>query len=95
VSTQQSPFVLSTSGHIASLVNPPGNPKATFRINPVSETEPDEWLRVAETVNGSWWPHYTAWLAERSGPEKDAPPELGSASLPSREVAPGSYAFDT
>ena len=88
-------FVLSTSGHIASMVNPPGNPKATFRIDPVSETEPDEWLRDAETVNGSWWPHYTAWLAERSGPEKDAPAELGSAGLPPREVAPGSYAFDT
>src|ERR1039457_6739562 len=73
-------FVLSNSGHIAAMVNPPSNPKATFRL--ASSTPPDhrEWLAQAETVPGSWWPDYTSWLTERSGDMKQAPRTLGNAS---------------
>jgi len=60
-------FVLSTSGHIASMVNPPTNPKATFQTAPDNPPDPRDWLRAARTVPGSWWPDYSAWLAERSG----------------------------
>ncbi|HET6814498.1 MAG TPA: alpha/beta fold hydrolase, partial [Actinomycetota bacterium] len=49
-------FVLSTSGHIASMVNPPGNPKASFRTAPVNPPDPADWLGRATTEAGSWWP---------------------------------------
>ena len=60
-------FVLSTSGHIASMVNPPDNPKATFQVAAENPADPAHWLAGATTISGSWWPHYSAWLAERSG----------------------------
>jgi class II poly(R)-hydroxyalkanoic acid synthase len=66
-------FVLSTSGHIAALVNPPGNPKASFRSGQVGEHTPEEWLDIAEMTKDSWWPDYVAWLTERSGGEVAAP----------------------
>jgi poly[(R)-3-hydroxyalkanoate] polymerase subunit PhaC len=87
-------FVLSTSGHIASMVNPPGNPKSTFRIAPENPAEPGEWLAGAATQKGSWWTDYSAWLAERSGGEKKRPARLGSKQFPSLGPAPGSYVLD-
>lgn len=89
-------FVLSTSGHIASMINPPGNPKASFRVAPPTTTTPipisaDAWLAVAETVQGSWWPDHTAWLGERSGADVDAPAELGGRGMPAVVPAPGDY----
>jgi polyhydroxyalkanoate synthase len=87
-------FVLSTSGHIASIVNPPGNPKASFQVNPDNGPDPDAWLRAAETRADSWWPDYVAWLGERSGAPKPAPTELGGGGLRPLEPAPGVYVFD-
>ena len=84
-------FVLSTSGHIASMVNPPANPKATFRLAPGNPPDHREWLAQAETVQGSWWPDYTTWLADRSGDMKRRPQKLGSAKHPPLDPAPGSY----
>jgi polyhydroxyalkanoate synthase subunit PhaC len=72
-------FVLSTSGHIASLVNPPGNPRASYRFGPPDSESPEEWQEAAEQHRDSWWPDYVAWLAERSGPEREAPQALGAA----------------
>ncbi|SEP26951.1 PHA/PHB synthase family protein [Trujillonella endophytica] len=91
----RSRFVLSTSGHIASLVNPPGNPKATFQVAPETPADPERWLASAEKVRGSWWPDYTAWLAERSGAEVPAPQALGSAAHPPIDDAPGSYVHES
>ena len=88
-------FVLSTSGHIASMVNPPGNPKASFYCAPVTAGTADEWLTAAPAQQGSWWPHYTQWLAARGGDEQDAPQALGSPGRPPLEAAPGTYVFDT
>ena len=87
-------FVLSTSGHIAALVNPPGNPKASFHTN--DDTPPDarEWLKGAETHQGSWWPDIADWLAARCGEKLPPPSELGSASHPPLAPAPGTYVFD-
>ncbi|MGY1835661.1 PHA/PHB synthase family protein [Blastococcus sp. SYSU DS0510] len=90
----ESRFVLSTSGHIASLVNPPGNPKSTFQVAPSTPPDPEEWLRRAETVPGSWWPDYVAWLGERSGEEIPAPQQLGGNGLEPLADAPGTYVFD-
>ncbi|GAA2557077.1 PHA/PHB synthase family protein [Pseudonocardia hydrocarbonoxydans] len=92
----ESRFVLSTSGHIASMVNPPGNPKASFRVAPPASRTPtpinaDAWLAVAETVTGSWWPDHVEWLAARSGDEVDAPAELGGRGLHAIVPAPGDY----
>ena len=86
-------FVLSTNGHIASLVNPPGNPKSTFQVAAQTPPDPQEWLAEAETVKGSWWPDYMTWLGERSGGEIPAPDRLGGG-LPVLADAPGTYVFD-
>jgi poly[(R)-3-hydroxyalkanoate] polymerase subunit PhaC len=87
-------FVLSNSGHIAAMVNPPTNPKAAFRVAPANPPDHREWLARAETVQGSWWPDYTAWLADRSGGMKEAPRTLGSAKFPPLEPAPGTYVLE-
>jgi polyhydroxyalkanoate synthase len=87
-------FVLSTSGHIASMVNPPGNPKATFQLADSNPADPREWLASAETIGGSWWPHYSAWLAERSGRQRKARVTLGSKSYKVLCAAPGTYVHD-
>jgi polyhydroxyalkanoate synthase subunit PhaC len=87
-------FVLSTSGHIAALVNPPSNPKATYRLAPGNPPDHREWLAQAETKQGSWWPDYTAWLADRSGDMKQAPRTLGNANFPPLDPAPGTYILD-
>ena len=60
-------FVLSNGGHVASQVNPPTNPKASYRLAPANPPDHREWLAQAETVQGSWRPNYTSWLADRSG----------------------------
>jgi len=65
-------FVLSTSGHIAAMVNPPGNEKARYQVAKECPEDPQEWLRRAGTGHGSWWPDYASWLAERCGDEKAA-----------------------
>jgi polyhydroxyalkanoate synthase len=87
-------FVLSNSGHIAAMVNPPSNPKATFRLAPSNPPDYREWLAKAETVQGSWWHDYTIWLADRGGDMKEAPSKLGSAKFPPLEPAPGTYVLE-
>ena len=86
-------FVLSNSGHIAAMVNPPSNPKATYRLAPGNPPDHREWLAQAETVPGSWWPDYTTWLADRSGDMKQAPRTLGNAKFRPLGPAPGTYVF--
>jgi polyhydroxyalkanoate synthase subunit PhaC len=87
----ESQFVLSSSGHIQALVNPPDNPKARFLTNPTLPEDPDEWLAEAAENHGSWWDHWLDWLAERSGDERQAPRRLGSKAYPALEAAPGLY----
>jgi len=84
-------FVLSTSGHIASMVNPPGNPKATFRTAAENPADPRAWLDAADTVSGSWWPHYSDWLAARSGGERRKPAAAGRKGYDVLAAAPGTY----
>jgi polyhydroxyalkanoate synthase subunit PhaC len=87
-------FVLSTSGHVAAMVNPPANEKARYQIAKDNPEDPQEWLRRAETCHGSWWPDYAGWLAERCGEEKAAPVELGGGGLEPICDAPGTYVYD-
>jgi polyhydroxyalkanoate synthase subunit PhaC len=85
-------FALSNAGHIASLVNPPGNPKANYYTAPVVPTgSPEAWLESAENHTGSWWEHWADWAVERSGDQIPAPETLGSARFPAQAPAPGSY----
>ena len=86
-------FVLSNGGHVASQVNPPTNPKASYRLAPANPPDHREWLAQAETVQGSWWPNYTSWLADRSGGMKQSPRMLGSTKYPPLDSAPGTYVF--
>jgi polyhydroxyalkanoate synthase subunit PhaC len=101
-------FVLSTSGHIASMVNPPDNPKATFRIAAAAApggrppaaarienpADPAEWLLGATSESGSWWPHYSSWLAARSGGTKKSRAKAGSKEFEVLCPAPGTYVHD-
>jgi len=87
-------FVLSNSGHLQSLLNPPTNPKASFMIGPVGTDSPDAFLAVAEKRKGSWWLDWRDWLLARSGEEVTAPASLGSARHPTLGAAPGTYVFE-
>jgi class II poly(R)-hydroxyalkanoic acid synthase len=87
-------YVLSTSGHIAAMVNPPGNPKASYRTDPVDAEDPGQWLESAQKFPDSWWPDHVHWLAERSGPEIDAPRTLGGEGFPPLGPAPGRYVLE-
>jgi len=87
-------FVLSTSGHIAAMVNPPGNPKASFQTAANNPADTREWLEGASRVKGSWWDDYVDWLAERTGPERNKPSRLGSAAYETVCDAPGTYVHD-
>ncbi len=86
-------FVLSNSGHIQSLLNPPGNPKAKYFTNSEFPETADEWVGGAEQVEGSWWPRWDEWLSIRSGEMKKSPKALGSKAYPPIKKAPGSYVF--
>jgi polyhydroxyalkanoate synthase len=86
-----STYVLSNAGHIASLVNPPGNPKASYWIGGEQSPDPQEWLATAEKRTGTWWEAWADWVLERSGDERPAPAAPGSADHPPLEPAPGSY----
>jgi polyhydroxyalkanoate synthase len=61
----QSRFILSTSGHIAALVNPPGNPKATYQTSKNNPASPADWLKTAQSEHGSWWPDLLARTASK------------------------------
>jgi polyhydroxyalkanoate synthase len=87
-------FVLSHSGHIQSLVNPPGNPKAHYWTGGEPGPDPHAWRASAERHTGSWWEPWAEWMLERSGDEVAAPTALGSAVHPVVEPAPGSYVHD-
>ncbi|MGZ4646258.1 MAG: PHA/PHB synthase family protein [Blastococcus sp.] len=89
-----STFVLSYSGHIQSLVNPPGNPKAHYWTGGDPGPDPHAWRTSAERHTGSWWEPWAEWMLERSGDEVPAPTAQGSADHPPLEPAPGSYVRD-
>jgi polyhydroxyalkanoate synthase len=84
-------FVLSNSGHMQSILNPPGNKKAEFWTGGTLGSDPDAWRTSAQRHPGSWWPHWHAWLLERSGNERPTPERLGSDEYPELAAAPGTY----
>ncbi|MGW4523954.1 alpha/beta fold hydrolase [Amycolatopsis sp. NPDC004378] len=84
-------FALSSSGHIQSILNPPGNPKAAYFHNADNPESAEAWKAGATKVSGSWWPRWMEWLGERAGKQVDAPAAVGSAKHPPIEAAPGRY----
>jgi len=84
-------FVLSSSGHIAALVNPPGGKKASYQAGDDIATDAETWQATAAAVPGSWWPDYSSWLAARSGGQVPAPGAAGNDRFRPIEPAPGSY----
>jgi polyhydroxyalkanoate synthase subunit PhaC len=88
-------FVLSQSGHIQAILNPPGNPKAKFfRSAKAPPKSPEAWMGQVEEHAGSWWPFWMEWLKARSGKAIKAPAKLGSKKHPAGEPAPGRYVID-
>jgi polyhydroxyalkanoate synthase len=88
-------FMLSNSGHIAGVVNPP-NPKSKHWVG-TAETlpaDPEAWRQQATEVAKSWWEDWTPWIAKQAGPLQ-APPPMGSTMHPPLEAAPGSYVRET
>ncbi len=90
-----STFVLSSQGHIQAMVNPPGNPKASYQVNTDApdDVDAETWLAGASTTAGSWWDHWTAWLDQRAGEMVEAPEALGNDAYEELGAAPGTYVF--
>jgi polyhydroxyalkanoate synthase subunit PhaC len=91
---ERSTFVLANSGHIQSLINPPGNSKAVFWTGPADAATAEEWLEHAGKEAGSWWPHWLSWIQNRSGDKQAAPNALGSKDIPLLGAAPGQYVLE-
>jgi len=82
-------FVLSASGHIAGVVNPPGSKYGHWE-NDSNPPTPEEWLATATPVPDSWWPVWERWISQYSGGEVPAR-HPGDDRLKALEDAPGSY----
>jgi polyhydroxyalkanoate synthase len=90
-------YVLSQSGHMQAILNPPGNPKAKYFIQKKDGALPqtaDEWLQGTEETPGSWWPFWMEWLQSRSGKQKTAPKGQGNAKHKPLDPAPGLYVVE-
>ncbi len=83
-------FILSESGHVAGIINPPTKDKYGHYTNAAWPTTPEEWKAGAERHAGSWWPRWGAWLAAKSGAMTAARP-VGDSAHPVLESAPGLY----
>ena len=85
-------FALSNAGHIAALVNPPGNPKASYFTGAHDKSRSaTEWFENAEEQTGSWWEHWGDWVTDKSGDRVPPPEILGSGRFPAHADAPGTY----
>ncbi len=84
-------YVLSSGGHIAGIVNPPG-PRAWYEGGDFTGAEPETWRRAGIKHKGSWWEDWTAWSSARAG-ELIEPPAVGSKQYPAGGDAPGEYVF--
>ena len=88
-------FTLSSSGHIAGIVNPPSKNKG-WRVSAAGANaklppDPEKWKAAAKQQDGSWWTDWNAWLARRSGKLVSAPKKFGNARHPPLSDAPGDY----
>ena len=82
-------YVLSSGGHIAGIVNPPG-PKAWYEVANHNPPDAAEWRAAAARQSGSWWEDWTSWARRRAG-DRVRPPAIGSSRYPATGDAPGGY----
>lgn len=87
-------FVLGASGHIAGVVNPPQRSRRHYWTNELLTDHPDDWFARAQSHPGSWWPHWTEWLAQHAGARRPAPTHEGSKRLRPLGSAPGMYVLE-
>ncbi len=83
-------FVLAASGHIAGVVNPPDSGKYNHWVNPELPEKPEDWLKDATELSGSWWPDWQRWVTSY-GNERVPARIPGKGKLKPIEPAPGSY----
>ncbi len=84
-------FLLGGSGHNAGVINPPSANKHGFWTNAEMPETAQAWLEGATRNEGSWWPHWQAWLSREDAAEKVPARVPGEGALPALEPAPGSY----
>jgi polyhydroxyalkanoate synthase len=90
-----SEVIVTSTGHIQTIVNPPGKPRASYWADAEPGPDPDAWMKAATKHEGSWWPRYAEWLVARSGEERPAPKRLGSKAHPPGDPAPGAYVHES
>ncbi|HWI15385.1 MAG TPA: alpha/beta fold hydrolase, partial [Burkholderiales bacterium] len=83
-------FVLGGSGHIAGIINPPAANKYSYWTHDTLPEAADDWFKAAQRHDGSWWPDWARWCAERGG-GLVAARMPGAGKLPVIEEAPGAY----
>ena len=88
--SQDKTFIVSESGHIAGIVNPPSKGKYGHYTNDAPMTTPDDWWATASFTQGSWWPRWRDWLVSRSGAQVPARVP-GDSTNPVLAPAPGTY----
>lgn len=84
-------FLLVNSGHVQSIVNPPGHPKAHYQETDRLDAEPQTWQAISQTRAGSWWPRWMEWLQAHAGPLQAAHDTAGNDDYPALDPAPGRY----
>jgi polyhydroxyalkanoate synthase len=88
-------FVAAAGGHIQALLAVPGRAGGGYAAGPPDVApEAHAWLAATGWREGSWWEHWTRWLADRSGALVDAPGKLGSVTHPVLDDAPGRYVHE-
>ena len=88
--SKEKTFIVSESGHVAGIINPPSKKKYGHYTGPSPKGSADAWMEQTEFNEGSWWPRWEAWIGKKAG--KKVPARVpGSKSHPVLEAAPGSY----
>jgi polyhydroxyalkanoate synthase len=87
-------FVLSTSGHVQSLLRPPNLANSEYFVNESLPADPERWLFEAERRSGTWWADWADWLRGQSGETRNAPKTPGCSAFPKIAEAPGEYVME-
>ena len=92
-------FVLTSGGHNVGIVSEPGHPRRSYRIQTILGSDkyiaPEAWAADVPNVEGSWWPAWHEWLADKS--ESTGPaPKMGAPERGYLEIcpAPGTYVLE-
>ncbi|MGO3741052.1 PHA/PHB synthase family protein [Kerstersia sp.] len=100
LTTTEITFVLTSGGHNAGIVSPPGHPRRHYQIathaHDAPYQSPEDWQASAPRQESSWWPAWEQWLAQHSAQTQVKPPAMGAAKAGYRplEAAPGQYVLE-